>query len=203
MEANTQYINHDKFFAAIRGSGKLFPTMSQTQVDRINLYLNEAESMKLDKRQFAYILATVYHETGKAVNGVMQRFIPVEETGKGSGRPYSKRIMYNGKPYTDTQNIYYGRGDVQLTWYDLYKKAEQVLGIKGLWANPSLALDSVVAMKIAIHGMVLGIFTGAKLSRFVKKDGTFDSYNARTIINSHDKAELIVTYANTFYAAMN
>jgi hypothetical protein len=203
MEPTQTYIDHNKFFTSIRGAGKLFPTLTQRQTDRLNAYLTFAERLKLNKHWLAYIMATVYHETGVSINGVMQRFIPVEETGKGAKRPYGKRIKYDGKAYTDTNNLYYGRGDVQLTWYEVYQKAERVLAIKGLWANPAMALEDATAMDIAVRGMIIGLFTGRKLSSYDNKDGTFNYKAARAIINGSDKADLIAGYAQKFYEAMS
>src|SRR5690554_5759100 len=61
-----------------------------------------------DVRWQAYMLATCYHETARAMQ-------PIEEIGKGAGRPYGKKIKYNRKVYVEPDKLYYGRGDVQLT----------------------------------------------------------------------------------------
>lgn len=53
---------------------------------------------------------------------------------------------------------YYGRGDIQLTWFDNYKSAEVELNMPGLTANPDLALEPERAARIfawfwQIHGI--------------------------------------------------
>lgn len=45
---------------------------------------------------------------------------PIEEYGEGSSRDY-------GQPFGPYGQCYFGRGFVQLTWYDNYVKGEQIL----------------------------------------------------------------------------
>src|SRR5437868_2687615 len=64
---------------------------------------------RADVRHIAYSLATAYHETGK-------KMWPIEEIGKGKGRAY-------GCPTGPWNQVYDGRGDVQLTWLRNYQFA--------------------------------------------------------------------------------
>ncbi len=57
------------------------------------------------------MLATAYWETAQTME-------PIEEYGKGAGRPY-------GEPDPATEQTYYGRGYVQLTWLPNYEKASK------------------------------------------------------------------------------
>lgn len=66
--------------------------------------------------------------------------------------------------------------------------------------NPELALDVKNCVKILLHGMLNGSFTGKKLSDYFNKDKG-DWINARRIINVLDKASLISGYAKRYYAA--
>ncbi|TOE35570.1 hypothetical protein CGJ43_25525, partial [Vibrio parahaemolyticus] len=66
--------------------------------------------MTVPLQYLAYVLATTYHETGHTMK-------PIEEWGKGQGRPY-------GEPDPETGQTYYGRGYVQLTWLANYIKAK-------------------------------------------------------------------------------
>lgn len=131
-------------------------------------------------RQAAYLLATTKHETANT-------FAPIEEYGRGKGRPY-------GKPDPKTGHAYYGRGYVQLTWSKNYQTVGKALGLP-LYAKPELALKYDVAYKIMSYGMTHGTFTGVALSRYITDQRT-DYVNARKIINGTDKADLIAGYAS-------
>ena len=130
-------------------------------------------------RQVAYMLATAKHETANT-------FAPIEEYGKGKGLPY-------GKPDRKTGLVYFGRGYVQLTWVKNYQTMGTVLGLP-LYTQPDLALRYDVAYKIMSYGMTHGTFTGVALRRYIN-EGKTDYQNARKIINSLDKADLIAGYA--------
>lgn len=192
-------MNERKFFDSIRPS--LFSgRLSQSQVDGINFKLEEWNKSGLtDYRWLAYMLATSYHETAKTMQ-------PIEEYGKGKGRPYGKKIKYNRQPYVCPDKIYYGRGDVQLTWYENYETMGRLLSIP-LLENPELALDPKISARIMIEGMTKGKsgrgdFTGASLDQFFSSTRN-DPYNARKIINGLDKANLIKGYYHKFLQAIN
>ena len=107
-------IDRKKFFDSVRAS--LFNgVLSQRQVDGMNYLLDVWEKLFADKdiRWLAYALATAFHETAYLMS-------PLEEYGKGSGQPY-------GQPTGPHHETYYGRGHVQLTWEDNYKKGEKFL----------------------------------------------------------------------------
>lgn len=140
------------------------------------------------------MLATTHHETDRTMT-------PIEEYGKGKGRKYGKRLKMSGKAYTDTQNIFYGRGFVQLTWYENYQKAGKKLGVNFI-KNPGLTLDLKYATQIMLLGMIQGWFTGKKLSNYFST--TKEQWvNARRIINGTDKAQLIASYAKKYYACIS
>ena len=130
-------------------------------------------------RQVAYMLATAKHETANT-------FAPIEEYGKGKGLPY-------GQPDPVTGLVYFGRGYVQLTWARNYKSMGKALNLP-LFLHPDLALRYDVAYKIMSYGMTHGTFTGVALRRYIN-EGKTDYQNARKIINSLDKADLIAGYA--------
>ena len=130
-----------------------------------------------DKHQQAYILATTQHES---------IYRPIEEWGKGKGKPY-------GKPDPETGKIYYGRGFVQLTWKYNYEKFAKLLGVDLVW-HPEYALHSDVAGEVIVLGMRDGLFTGRRLSDYIH-GSTVDYYNARRIVNGLDRASTIAGYA--------
>lgn len=174
------------FFASVRRrtSGIFGTSLSQGQVNGCTALLDEAEKEGTPLRFLAYILATAYHETACTMQ-------PVREIGKGKGRPYGKPV--NGK-------VYYGRGYVQLTWIDNYKRAAKELAID-LVRYPDDALEPDIAAVILFKGMSEGWFTGKKLSDYINLDKT-DYFNARRIVNGTDRASKIAGYAKAFETAL-
>lgn len=139
------------------------------------------------------MLATAYHETARTMQ-------PIEEYGKGRKYDYGKRLKMSRQPYSDTLAIFYGRGYVQLTWYENYDKAGRKLGID-LLNKPELALDAAIAARIMREGMLDGWFTGKKLANYVGLR-TANYVGARYIINGRDKAEQIAAQAVVFELAL-
>ena len=146
-----------------------------------------ADPFLTDPRFISYVLATCCHET-------QFTFAPVEEYSKGLGRPY-------GDPDPKTGKIYDGRGYVQLTWLENYKRFIAVTGFD-LVNHPELAMEPAISYRIMSVGMREGMFTGRKLSEFVLPNGSFDFLSARKIINGMDCAEKIAEYAKKFYASI-
>lgn len=187
------------FYAAIRQT--LFRNrLLASQIKGMDAILNEWNSNEdlIDLRWLAYMLATTYHETAQTMQ-------PIEEYGKGRGKAYGRKIKMTGVPYTLPNKLYYGRGFVQLTWYENYAKMGRLFGID-LLNQPELALRLDVSTKILFEGMTkgdsnFGDFTGRSLEMYfnAKVD---DPINARRIINGRDKALTISKYHNHFLAAL-
>jgi hypothetical protein len=174
----------------------LFKSFSQDQIDGLNVFLDWyddknpplPEKYHIDDRCLAYILATTYHETAATMQ-------PIAEYGKGKGMKY-------GTPDPQTGQTYYGRGYVQLTWKENYQRQDDKLGLRGqLVTDADLALDPRYAKEIIIKGMYDGDFTGVGLGKFFTSDVT-DWYEARTIVNGHDRATDIADYAEKFCNAI-
>ena len=167
-------IDKKKTFDSIH---KEFGSLTQDQVVGIEAFLDEYEKRELkDIRFLAYMLATAWHETAKKMQ-------PIKEYGEGKGRPY--------------EGLYYGRGYVQLTWLDNYKKAT-TKNLKG-WdfvLNPELMLQVEPAIWVTFEGMLSGWFTGKKLSDYFNAKSMPKS--ARRIINGTDRAELVAGYYEKF-----
>ncbi|HEX2684894.1 MAG TPA: glycoside hydrolase family 19 protein [Ferruginibacter sp.] len=188
-------INRLFFFTQVRLSlfdGKL----KQSQVDGITAILDEWErnNSKKDDRWLAYMLSTTHHETAATMQ-------PIEEFGKGKTRPYGKKLKMSRKPYTDTNNIFYGRGFVQLTWYENYDKAGKKLN-RNFINNPENVMELTNATKIMFMGMAEGWFTGKKLGDYFNANKE-DWVNARRIINGLDRADWIASYAKKYYASIS
>lgn len=186
----------ENFYNTIRHV--LFPDgLKQSQVDGIEAILDFCEGMG-DNRKVAYVLATIYHECAKTMQ-------PIEEYGKGSRYDYSKKLKRGAGPghripYETPDQIFYGRGYVQLTWYENYEAQGKRLN-RDLLNHPELVLQPDIAGDILVHGMVHGDFTGHYLGQYFNS-AISDYVNARKIINGLDSASLIAGYAHTFYAGL-
>jgi hypothetical protein len=181
--------DRDVYYAIVRP--ELFEgALTQQQVDGQNLILAIFENdyggtPMTDERWLAYMLATVYHETGR-------KMWPNTELGSDE--------YLQGQPYWP----YIGRGFVHLTWEENYHNASTALGLiddRDLVWHPELALDSLIAARIMFRGMAEGWFTGAKLGQFFN-DEDDNPIDARTIINGHDCAEMIAGYHGRFLYAL-
>jgi putative chitinase len=188
--------NRAFFFDTVRES--LFGgSLTQRQVDGMSYLLDvweeefEDTAEELSVPWLAYCLATVFHETGTAMT-------PVEEYGRGQGMSY-------GTPVGPYEQTYYGRGHVQLTWEENYKKAEGILHDYGRDAPthryPHRMLEDETSAIVLFDGMKEGWFTGVGLPDFFNADEE-DPYNARKIVNGLDQADKIVGYYWEFKKAL-
>jgi predicted chitinase len=158
----------------------VFKNITPKQQQGVDAILKEWEEQGgKDPRQLSYILATVYHETGR-------RMQPVKEFG---GEAYLK-----SKPYYP----YYGRDFCQTTWLRNYQKVKDFTGVDVV-TNPDLIGEINMAAKVAVHFMIHGLYTGKKLSDYFNIT-TEDFLHARKIINGMDKADTIAEYAHEFYS---
>jgi predicted chitinase len=181
-------LNRKIFFDAIR---PMMPRkrLTQLQVTRIEAVLNDIEERKLSPNEAAYIFATAHHESD------FWRTL-VE---KASGRAYEgRKDLGNTQPGDGVR--YKGRGFVQVTGRRNYTDWGKRLRVD-LVAQPVLATDLKWAVPILIDGMLLGTFTGKKLSTYVGKTKA-DFVNARRVVNGTDRAATIAGYAKKFLAAL-
>jgi putative chitinase len=172
-------------------------TMYQAQVDGCVAILDAwgKHAPASDPRFIAYSLATAFHETARSM-------APVRELGAGRGRAY-------GHPVAPYNQIYYGRGYVQLTWERNYAIATRAL-LKhnvvdrniDLVRYPDLAMRPDIAAGVLVFGMLEGWFTGRKLVDYFAGTRS-DWVDARVIINGHDRAALIAGYGLAFYHALS
>jgi hypothetical protein len=155
------------------------------------LQMIEGDAAIQDLRWAAYMLATVKHECADT-------WEPVEEIGKGAGRAYGKAVEVTGTDGQRRHNVYYGRGYVQITWQENYRRLGQEIGLgRQLELQPERALDPDTAYRIMSVGMRKGLFTGKALGHYLSGNAT-DYFNARRIINGTDQAALIAGYAGRF-----
>jgi len=178
-------IDRKTFFDGVR-SDLFGGSLKQEQVNGIVAILDEWEARKLtDLRWLAYMLATTYHETNMTMQPVREAYWLSEDWRRRNLRYYP----------------WYGRGYVQLTWEENYKKMGRLLGID-LWGNLDLAMEPRIAAAIMFEGMMkadsgFGDFTGKCLEMYFN-DTVDDPVGARRIINGTDKADLIAGYHHGF-----
>jgi putative chitinase len=185
-------INRKLFYQNLK---KQFGSFTASQVEGFEAIFDKWDKTGFkDMRWLAYMLATAWHETAKTMQAI-------EEFGKGKGKPYGKKLKHSGVAYKLPNKIYFGRGLVQLTWYENYELMSRLLGVDFL-NNPELALDLSCAVEIMFEGMTkgsssVGDFTGKCLEMYFNAK-TNDPIGARRIINGIDKAELIASHHNKF-----
>jgi len=182
-QAARKLANPQAFFAAVR---TVTGPLNDSQVETINDLLSAAAHWPIG--WLAYGLATAWHEA---------RMEPIEEWGKGKGRPYAKPGKHGQSQH--------GRGLVQLTWDRNYEWADRELGLNGAMLKDfNLALKPEYATAILVRGMETGAFTGKSLADYVKTDtgNAAEFTNARRIINGTDKAAMIAGHAEKFRNAL-
>lgn len=213
------------FFNKVRSS--LYNgALAQSQVDGINAVLKSWVSYgDGDDAKLAYVLATVYNETGG-------RFEPVEENLNYTSAARIRQVWptrfksdasaqaFVRKPQELAEKVYghrddlgnfydgdgwkyRGRGLGQCTGAGMYKKIGERLGID-LVHNPDALLDLDVSAAALIVGMMEGLYTGKKLSVFVDSPGVKNYYQARFVVNGDLRlnGSRIAEIASDFEAAL-
>ncbi len=208
------------FYTAVRKS-HFDNVLSQSQVSGMGDLIKAAWSMSYPLEHTAYLLATVFHETGEKMQpisenlnyraeGLLKTFKKYftedqareyqHQPEKIANRAYANR-MDNGSEASGDGWKYRGRGGVQITGRGMYRKFGIILNIP-LEAFPDRALERDISIQIATIGMQRGTFTGKKLSDFIKPGKEPDYLNARQIINGMDAAAKIAAYARDFETAL-
>ena len=166
-----------------------------------------------DHRMLAYILASVWHETGRRMHPVREAF------GKSDAATIRaldrccrgrKGFAYYWYIVKETGKAYFGRGHIQLTWDYNYKKADSLLGWSkedetSIYWNPDLALDSDRSAEITFDGMMYGWYRpGYCLPKFFKENRAPNWNGARDIVNAdyRKNGALIGGYAKAFNAVL-
>lgn len=153
-----------------------------------------------DPRWLAYILASIFHETG-------QMMVPVREGFKqtdSEAREHVKRLCARRHiaDYAEPVNgiSYFGRGRVQNTHLENYRKLSTRFS-RDFVNHPELLLDPAIDAEVSVVGHVEGIWTGRRLDEFITGDRA-DYVGARRIVNGQDRAAEIAGYARDFEAAV-
>jgi hypothetical protein len=168
------------FFTEVRRT--LFGgTLNGDQVEGMENILGyrDQEWSGMCDEELAYLLATTKWETAHTMQ-------PIEE--------YGSQSYLQSKPYYP----WYGRGLVQLTWEDNYKKYG--------FTRPEQALEWPGALHVAFEGMIFGRFTGKKLGDYItpgQRPTQYQYEECRRIINGTDKKVEIAGLAFKFLDALN
>jgi predicted chitinase len=190
-----------QFFVSYRGE---FGKLKQQQVTGLEQLLAfiESDADVQEIRVAAYMLATVKHETADTFHPVTEygaqsyfnRYDPV--LADTAGR--RERAKAHGNTVEGDGYKYRGRGYVQITWKDNYKTLGELIG-SDLVNEPNKAVEPEIAYKIMSLGMCDGLFTDKthKIGDYVDAEKS-DYFNARQVINGHDKADTIKGYAEKF-----
>ena len=209
-------MNREFFFDEVREH--LFSgVLKQSQVNGMEAILDEWDENHADKddRWLACMLATAYHETGRAMAPVEEnlnysaarlrvvfpsRFTAAQATNYAGQRERIANRVYgdrlgNGPEASGDGWRYRGRGLVQITGKANYAKF-------GIEDNPDEAMNDVRTVQIMFEGMMNGLFTGKKLSSYFSHTKE-DWKNAREIILAGNLEEQVGRYGQAFYRAIS
>lgn len=158
------------------------------QLGFTQLILDTAEKEGCYLEEKAYILATAAWETNHTV-------LPVEEAyylGEPKASAYRRKLWYYP---------WHGRGFVQLTHEKNYIRLGKRLGLD-LTTDPTKVMEPEVSAKILVVGSREGLFTGKRLSSYLRP-GAPDYLNARRVINGLDAAREIAALAKDYEFALS
>jgi predicted chitinase len=152
----------------------------------ISALVDAGNARGLTKPQIAYVLATADHESDS--------FGTLEEYASGD-RYEGRGDLGNSEPGDGRR--YKGRGYVQLTGRRNYASYAAITGLS-LTKLPVLLMNwPALSVFVIFDGMTRGAYTGRRLDEFV--NGTRqDFFNARQVVNGHDRADKIAAQAVSF-----
>lgn len=172
-------IDRTKFFSALRASPLNGGKLSQTTVDCANGILDAyeeyvpCEERKVD--HLASVFGQCHHEGGNRLASIKETVYASHKDQNPSDATVAARLetaWKGGKlPWVKTPywrkdasgKYWFGRSLIQITHQVNYARLGREIGVD-LVGNPDLALVPAIAAKIAVVGMVKGLFTGAKLA---------------------------------------
>jgi len=158
--------------------------MTDLNLGDTRLILEACRKHGLLRNQTAYVLATAYWETARTMKPVQEAFWLSDEWRKKNLRYYP----------------WHGRGYVQLTWEDNYRRAGDKIGVD-LTKDPTLAMKPGNAAEILVLGMLEGWFTGKRLDQYITLKAS-NFVGARGIVNGTDKAQAIAEIARDYDDAL-
>jgi predicted chitinase len=191
-------MNREAFFNAIRPA--FGGSLSASQVAGMNALLDAGPGLPL--HHMANVLAQVRRETGGYMFPIKETVMPSHKDKTPSDATVIARLdkaFAAGKlkwvktPYW--RDGWFGRGQIQLTHKANYAK----FGI----TRPEDALRPEVSARIAVRGMVEGMFTGRKLAdyAFPAALDAPPAQNPRRIVNGQDGSDREVAGFHRQFAA--
>lgn len=205
-------MDKQKFYQALRASKDIFgSSLSTRQVDGMEALIDTGMDAGLPTHYLANVMANVYRETGGGMYPIKETVYPSHKDQNPSDATVIKRLdsafakgqlKWVKTPYW--RDGAFGRGQLQITHWDNYKKLGDMLGID-LRGNPSLALQPRISAAIAIVGMTTGVFTGKKLSdyNFPADLKNPPKTHPRRIVNGEDGSDAEVAKSHmAFYNAL-
>jgi predicted chitinase len=146
--------------------------------------IQAAQERHLTKAQIAYILATAEHESDS--------FNTLEEYSKGE--QYEGRAAL-GNTHAGDGVRFKGRGYVQLTGRLNYTKYTEITGLELVKLPIILMNRPALSVFVIVDGMMNGVYTRRRLDEFVNNQKQ-DFFNARQVVNGHDRADKIAAQAD-------
>ena len=152
--------------------------------------IQAAQDRQLTKAQIAYVLATAEHESDS--------FNTLEEYSKGD--QYDGRAdLGNTQPGDGVR--FKGRGYVQLTGRLNYTKYTEKTGLELVKLPIILMNRAALSVFVIVDGMMHGVYTGRRLDQFVNNQKQ-DFFNARQVVNGHDRADKIAAQADDWLKSL-
>ncbi|MEZ2410570.1 peptidoglycan-binding protein [Bosea sp. RCC_152_1] len=188
-----------KFFAYLRsGKAPMFGTsLSPGQVRGIEGILDGfAKTGDGRDKTLGYGLATARREVGPGMVPVREGFCKTDAAARAYVAKHYPNKGYS-KPFGPWGHVYYGRGIVQLTWFDNYDR-------EGIADDPDRALDPEFAAELMFAGLVDGRWNGQGkgIAFYLPTGGPDDLKNARRTVNVTDHWEEIASFYRQFMAAI-
>lgn len=145
----------------------------------------------LNVNEFAYVLATAWWETAQTMTPVKEAYWLSEGWRRRNLRYYP----------------WYGRGLIQTTWEDNYRKMGEETGMDFI-SDPDKLLTWEGSLPALFVGMEKGLYTGKDLDDYIDdldesdEEDAREYANARRVVNAMDKAKTISSLALTFERAL-
>lgn len=209
-------MNRKTFFAALRrrGSGVFGTSLSQSQVTGIEGILDAFQQVGDGRdKTLAYALATAYHETARAMVPIKETVMPYHKDKNPSDATVIRRLDNWARKKGRRSNIYwrpqangkayFGRGFVQLTWVDNYRRSSGDAGAD-LVRFPEKMLNPKISARVLVAGLLDGRWNGRGkgVAHYLPSDGPDDLRGARRTVNITDKWQEIGGYYKSFLSAI-
>lgn len=192
-------LDRAKFFAFLRSNkAPMFgSSLSTSQVRGIEGILDGfAKTGDGRDKTLAYGLATARREVGSGMVPVREGFCETDAAARAYVAKHYPNKGYS-KPAGPWGHVYYGRGFVQLTWFDNYDR-------EGIAADPDRALDPEFAAELMFAGLLDGRWNGQGkgIAFYLPTGGPDDLKNARRTVNLTDHWEEIAGFYRQFMGAI-